>query len=496
VRRSRVAAAGVALAATGALFPTAAGASVRITTDPTLSPPYKPYISDYVSRCVPGSDVRVSVSASDGDRVAVGSRPERSGDFTDGVKRKSGTSFTVKVASHGQTTTHHVRCLPRDFPDWTTRRTGTPQAQWYVLTPTGPHSFGYVAIFDTHGVPVWWMHASSYAPWDGKLLPDGNLAWARSLDTHFGVDPSIGWEEHRLDGRLVRTLKTTGSPTDTHDLEQLPNGHYLLDTYKPRSGVDLSPYGGPKHARVYDGEIQELTRAGKVVWSWNSKDHIGLSETGRWYPRILASENGEPASKRTYDLVHLNSVEPDGDGYVVSARFLDAVFRIDKATGDVTWKLGGTKTSKSLAVENDPLASLPFDGQHDARLYSDHTLTVFDNGSLSPRRPRVVRYGIDTGKRTATLIEQIRQSETPRSTWGGSARKLPGGNWVIYWGGTRLMTEMTVAGEQVLGILLGGDVHDVYSYRAFPMPPGQLSAKTLRHAMTEIVHADRVEIGR
>jgi hypothetical protein len=470
---------------------------VRITTDPTLSPPFKPYVSDYVSRCAPGKAVHVSVSASAGNEVAVGSHPKRPGDYSVDLKRQTGASFTLRVTSNGHTTTHHVRCLPLDFPDWATRRDGTPQAQWYILTPSGPHAFGYVAIFDTNGVPVWWMHASSYAPWDGKLLPDGNLAWARSLNTHFGVDASIAWEEHGLDGRLVRTLKTKGSPTDTHDLEQLPNGHYLLDTYKPRSGrVDLRPYGGPQNARVYDGEILELTRKGKVVWSWNSKDHIDLSETSRWYPRIFASESGKPASKRIYDLVHLNSVEPDGDGYVISARFLDAVFRIDKASGDVTWKLGGTTTSKSLTVDKDPLGKLPFDGQHDARLYTDHTLTVYDNGSLTPRRPRAVRYRIDTDKRTATLVEQVEHHDIPGSTWGGSARKLPGRNWVIYWGGTRLMTEMTPAGKQVLGILLGGNVHDVYSYRAFPIPPGQLSARTLRHRMSQIVHSDRVEIGR
>ena len=83
-------------------------------------------------------------------------------------------------------------------------------------------------------------------------------------------------------------------------------------------------------------------------------------------------------------------------------------------------------------------------GQHDARLYSDHTLTVYDNGSSNYQRrthtPRAVRYRIDTKKRTATLIESLSDAAVPRSGWGGGARKLAGGSWVVYWGSTNRMT--------------------------------------------------------
>jgi hypothetical protein len=193
-----------------------------------------------------------------------------------------------------------------------------------------------------------------------------------------------------------------------------------------------------------------------------------------------------PPNERAYDLVHINSVEPDGDGYVVSARFLDAVFRIDKKSGDVTWKLGGTHTAKSLAVKNDPLSKQPFAGQHDARLYGDHTLTVFDNGTKPDRRPRAVRYRIDTNARTAKLLEAFGESGIPRSGWGGSARKLPGGNWVVYWGGTTLMTEQTASGKPVLELAF---LNEMDSYRAFPIPRGQLSPQRLRQGMNKAARA-------
>ena len=59
-----------------------------------------------------------------------------------------------------------------------------------------------------------------------------------------------------------------GAPTDGHDLEVMPNGHYLTLSYVPRNGVDLSKYGGPRRATVVDAEVQEVTPRGKRVWRW------------------------------------------------------------------------------------------------------------------------------------------------------------------------------------------------------------------------------------
>jgi hypothetical protein len=481
----------LALAAVGLLAPVSAGARVRVTADPGLKPKFESGVPDYVSRCVPGKPLRFSISASGDDRVSVAGQPKKGGDFTVDVTRQTGADVTVSVTSNGRGSTHHVRCLPQDFPSWKVHRHAKPQSQWYVVTPIGPHNGGYMTIFDARGVPLWWIHSSWYGPWDGKLLSNGNLMWSRQFNNYFGVNPREAWEEHALDGRTLRVLQTVDNPTDMHDLTLTPDGNYLLDAYRRRCCMDLRKYDGPKSAVVYDGEIQELTPAGKLVWSWNSRKHIRLSEN-LWWSDIVTAQHRQPADRRAYDLVHVNSMEPDGKGIVVSARFLDAVFRIDKATGDITWKLGGTKRRWSLKVKDDPLGT-PFGGQHDARLYDDHTLTVFDNGAgpHGHRRPRAVRFRIDTGKHTAKLVENLGEGSIPTSGWGGSARKLPGGNWVVYWGGSNLMTEQTPAHKNVLELDFGGDK---YSYRAFPIPHGRLTARQLRQGMDAILSANRGEI--
>jgi hypothetical protein len=39
---------------------------------------------------------------------------------------------------------------------------------------------------------------------------------------------------------------------------------------------------------------------------------------------------------------------------LLSFRHLDAVYKIDRRTGEVVWKLGGTQTPESLELIDDP----------------------------------------------------------------------------------------------------------------------------------------------
>ena len=108
----------------------------------------------------------------------------------------------------------------------------------------------------------------------------------------------------------------------------------------------------------------------------------------------------------------MNSILYDGNGGIIfSARHFDAVYRIDMATGAITWKLGGSTTPQSLNVVGDQYAQL-FSGQHFARLQPDGSLTVHDNGTRANRQPVQLRFTIDTSTNTATEVEQVTDSRT------------------------------------------------------------------------------------
>jgi outer membrane protein assembly factor BamB len=406
--------------------------------------------------------------------------------YTRAVDLTPGRAAAVRFHFAKRTRRYRIRCLPDDFPQWRTHRFATPQAGWYVVAPNKTEGPGYAAIFDSHGVPVWWMRRTP-APFAADLLPNGNLVWTN----YVALSPvSDRFVERTLTGQPGRSFGTVGPSTNQHDFQLLPNGDALLLTYPARDGVDLSDFGGPKNATVLDGEIQEVDPQGGLVWRWSTADHVPLRESARWLRRQIAHPtirkyDGTPV----YDLVHVNSVEPDpplrgagGDRLIFSARYLEAVYAIDRASGDIVWKLGGTHTPRSLKIEGDPLAGHEFGGQHDARLPGGgDLLTIFDNGTLRNRPPRAVAFRLDLTRRRAALVRAVRFAEAPKSVCCGSARLLPGGNWVVSWGNTPWVTEQTWRGEPVLTIEFRGK--DLASYRATPVMPGRLTRDRLSRGM-------------
>ena len=202
-----------------------------------------------------------------------------------------------------------------------------------------------------------------------------------------------------------------------------------------------------------------------------------------WWPSIR--NTGQPVGdgRTAYDVFHMNSVGSLGGSRVqVSLRHTDAVYRIDKPTGNIVWKLGGTPRPESLTVNNDPVfaSGSTISGQHDARLLPDGSLTLYDNGTNRNRPPRAVRYAINPYDKTATLLESISDPGASTSLCCGSARRLSGGDWVISWGGDPLITEQTSSGNRVFALSLDPSV---FSYRADPVLPGVVSASALRAGM-------------
>jgi hypothetical protein len=318
-------------------------------------------------------------------------------------------------------------------------------------------------------------------PLDASLLPDDNVAWAQQHGQDLAPGVSSGtYEEHSLNGTLVRTFSIpNGIPTDRHEMQLLPNGNYVVVAYTPRDGVDLSPYGGPANATVLDALVEEITPDRQVAWAWRSSDHIDLAETGRWYQKfVLAHPVPLRDGRKAYDIVHINAVDPYGpDSFLVSLRHTDAVYAIDKPSGNVLWKLGGRNMPSSLTILNDSVPD--FGGQHDVRALPDGTISMYDNGTARGRAPRALRFRVDAAQRTATLLQSLSDPEALDSFCCGSARKLPGGNWVISWGGLELVTETTKTGKRVFALHFPA----LMSYRAFPVLPGRLSRAVLRVGM-------------
>ena len=436
------------------------------STTPQLAPSFQWAIHDYAIRCT-GNPVKVSVTTPGDWLGKVGSGGYHDGDFVAYRALMPGRSFTVTFHRPARRYLHfHVRCLPTDFPEYHFTRTRGGGPGFFMVQM----QHEYATIFDRNGVPVWWYKASG-EPDNAELLSDGTIAFA-PVDE---ATAQLGdYQIHRLDGSLVRLVKAVGGPVaDIHELQLLPNGNYLIGAQVHKSHVDASPYGGSANATVTGFQIQEVTPGGKLVWKWNSLSHIGLDQTPtRWWDMIL--QRPQP-----YDIQHWNSAEPDGKYMILSFRHLDAVYEINRKTGGVVWKLGGTPTSKSLDVLNDPESAYPLGGQHDARRDPDGTITIHDNFSFLNKPPRVVRYRVDPQAGTARLVQSFSDPEAASSICCGSARRLPSGDWLVGWGGIPFVGAYNASGQRIFKL----DLVSGFSYRSFPVPPHALTAGDLRSAM-------------
>ena len=122
---------------------------------------------------------------------------------------------------------------------------------------------------------------------------------------------------------------------------------------------------------------------------------------------------------------------------------------------------------ESLTVLNDPVVTAggSFRGQHDARVLSDGTVTVHDNGfhpTPSGRRARSAMPSTQT--RRPRRLSSRRTIPGPFATpvCCGSARKLAGGNWLMSWGSTGVITELSPSGSRVFKLTFDDEL---FSYR-------------------------------
>ncbi|HEY5184452.1 MAG TPA: cell wall-binding repeat-containing protein [Actinomycetes bacterium] len=466
--------------------PVSPAASVDL--GPTMSPRPDPSVTDFVVAC-PSGTATATVTAQAGGSVVLDGHPALTASESVTVPLAPGQAVRWTLAWPGRAAVEQqARCLPADFPAWQATRTGTPASQWYVLAPTSgtaAPAIGnplYVVVADDYGTPVWWQSVTNYRPVDAKLSPGGGLIWAEAgiFYSLASVYHQVGW-----DG-TAQGVVGAGAQLDQHDLVPAQGGGWYAIRYLPRDCVgtgtdctDMTAFGGSTAATIIDCEIVKLDAAGSVVWTWKTRDHLAFAEWADLVPTSHIEQAHAVINGNDYwDIIHLNSVEDDGDGLIISSRNLDAVYRINKSDGSIDWKLGGTPTPRSLAVPGADRYPL-LNSQHDARRLPNGHVTVFDNGTEGLRVPRVLEMAVDPVTLTASVVRTVRDARETSSPCCGSARPVASGGFAIAWGGTGLFTETDAAGSPVLSIDLGA----VFSYRVVPVPPGEVSRATLQSGM-------------
>jgi hypothetical protein len=309
-------------------------------------------------------------------------------------------------------------------------------------------------ILDGSGDPVW-FHPPSNSQEDVFNFRVQEYKGEKVLTWWVGHHSGYGQGEYVIADRayneITRVRAGNGYRGDHHEFLITPEDTALLTVYS-EEGMDLSPVGGPVDGTVLDGIVQEVdVETGEVLFEWHSLDHVGLEES---YYRP------SPDLDWGFDYFHINSVDANPDGYLtISARRTSAVYKVDRKTGEVAWRLGG----KNSDFEMGPGTRIY--GQHDVRRHPDNTITIFDNARVtSGEQSRGIVVEIDEDAMKAKLVGEYVRPERTLSDTQGNVQVLPGGHVFVGWGSEPYFSEFSHDGDLLFDASFPPEVE---SYRAF-----------------------------
>ncbi|HET7014634.1 MAG TPA: arylsulfotransferase family protein [Streptosporangiaceae bacterium] len=320
------------------------------------------------------------------------------------------------------------------------------QVLWFHAVPTGQEAADFrTQVYHGRHVLTWWQ---------GTGL--GGLATGTDYiyNDHFQ--------------QIATVSAGNGLSADGHEFLITPWNTALILAYTTAT-ADLTSIGGPANQTVIDGVVQEIDiRTGKVLFQWNSADHVPYSQ----------SEQPLPASASTpWDWFHINAVHLASDGnLLVDARDTWTTYKVNRHTGSIIWQLGGKASSfKLVAGQGQTLDSAGelFAWQHDPEQVGHDLFTFFDNDSTgTPLFPnsRAIVVRIDERTKTATLIRSYNQPEGLSAPSQGNAQTTVDGKLFVGWGSLPYFSEFSRSGDLLFNVQFPAGVN---SYRAYRLPwPG------------------------
>jgi Arylsulfotransferase (ASST) len=300
------------------------------------------------------------------------------------------------------------------------------------------------------------------------LRPDGGQRRATDLRVvEFGGSPALLWWEGTINGgigtgdvvvvdgsyrEIARIQVGNGYPVDLHECQLTTRGTALLTGDAGVAATRAAGAPGYK-GQLLDCGVWEVDLATRqVVFEWHGVDHVGLDESF-----IAAPAPGTAI----WDYLHVNSIAEDVDGsLLLSARNTSAVYKVDRRTGAVVWRLGGKRSDFAIG----PGAA--FSWQHDARRQADGTISIFDD-SADPGTSRGIFLDLDETAMRATLARSYAREPAVLAHSQGSVQVLPNGNVFVGWGDTPYWTEFDRAGTVVFDATFPAAKQ---SYRVFRFP--------------------------
>lgn len=272
--------------------------------------------------------------------------------------------------------------------------------------------------------------------------------------------------------RVITTITAqNGFTSDIHEFLITPNNTALfLSTMAVP--MDLTPYGGPQNGFVQDFAIQEVDiQTNQLLFFWDALQHLSLSDS--FEPASSATSSGN-----IWDAFHCNSIgitDVDTD-IILSSRNFWTIFRINKPTGNIVWRLGGKQSSFTFG------SGAQFSWQHDARFFpntaTSNIITLFDDNccesTIPPGTPPAhgLILFLDLTAKTASVNTTYFHNPLLQVSSQGNVQTLTGGNKFVGWGQSQYFSMYAAPGNTIstpsVNLLYDAQMPgNNYTYRAY-----------------------------
>ncbi len=272
---------------------------------------------------------------------------------------------------------------------------------------------------------------------------------------------------------VVTTISARNNFTsDIHEFLLTPNNTALFLSTKTVP-MDLTPYGGPKYGYVQDFAIQEVDlQTDELIFFWDALEHIPLTDS--FEPASSATSSGN-----IWDAYHCNSIglTDTSSDIILSGRNTWTIYRINKPTGNIVWRLGGKQSSFTIE------SGAEFSWQHDARFLSGtvatSTISMFDDNccegeTVPPGTPpsHGLVLQLDLTAMTASMMTSYYHDPLINVASQGNVQTLPNSNKFVGWGQSQYFSEFAAAGnteaDPSLNLLYDAELPgNNYTYRAY-----------------------------
>ncbi|MFZ4671565.1 MAG: aryl-sulfate sulfotransferase [Flavobacterium sp.] len=388
------------------------------------------------------------------------------------LKLNIGDDIVIQSGKNNETSTKYtIHYLPSDMPKINVITKNNPSDGYifinqFHLSNSNPNSTNYIAILNNDGFPVYYKKSNNQIVNFKYFETNTNQKRYSYNDNTLGK--IIVMDENFNEIKQLELLPNNGHGairTDNHDFVYFNDYHYILPAYVNRPGVNMNAYGGANSVELIDFAFQEIVN-GQVIFEWNSAN----------FPEFLQHTDpiyyNQFATRPKVDYFHFNSItiDPNDNNFIVSARHMNQIYKINRTSGQIMWRFGGSNDDFNL-TENK-IISHP----HHATILTNGNLLLFDNGVTKiPKQSRLVEFAIDENNFTATIVNQYTEIGRYFDIMG-SAQKLQNGNYFIGWGGNITsqvnanksdITEVNANGNIVLDMSFSNNPNSfTYSYRA------------------------------